>query len=752
MAVQPKATLKTYFEQWDKPTELQFVDLIDSTVNEDVDFSDYQAISEKWQADWYAELNASWTVPATQLPNRVASKITAATGNFNKNLSSDDDTAQKIFDKLDNMDLASGWTGWNEVLTPSISYPLNWATDYAFEEIIWSSYNSSSLFTWNVDYVEWELATDSGFTNVIESKSDSIETTWLPTQWSPLTTYYVRVRHWSSHHLSEWSDAIEFTTMDITIWAPVIESPLDGATGISTTPAISSSEYAMYWWSEDHESTDWQVSTVSDFSTIEYEALNSTDLINHLVWTPLGNEVEYYVRARYHSANYSSEWGNPISFTTIIFIENMVLLSAWWESFLYKIKQLNGKYVWVGAMYPDWNTYDHRAFIVELSDDLTVERYKCYTFWDTVGTIRDRFLDIVYNDVKDEYVVVWDGANNKMSAVARINAQDLSVVLAKYVDHENKTWNFAGIYNEDNSNYYVAGSAGLNTASWNKDIHVIKFNSNLSRLAEKHIDTWSTSDVAYCITKSANGYILIWAKYDWGADPLILSMNTSLNDYWSTQFGYESGIIDHIMIDSEDNIVGVWHIYKEVNNVTTYYALVVKMNPEGDSLTYTYMYWDTDKHDMCKGITQLSNWDYALVVYSENDTWVWWYDQQIIVIDKDSWDLSDNTVAFGSDENDYPEDIMLTDTGNIMMVGNVRDVENSLNKCSIISFAEDFSFSRWTMSNPQYSSKTISVSKQNAGTGSRSVTPTYTNADVLLTLTNIVEDDTIVVTQENISL
>ena len=102
--------------------------------------------------------------------------------------------------------------------------------------------------------------------------------------------------------------------------APSITSPSDAATDIGETPTITTSAFAVTnEGSDTHASTDWQVASDSDFSTIVVQSAD--DATNKTSWTvPSGNlsaSTTYYVRARHTGTMYGdSGWSSTVSFTT----------------------------------------------------------------------------------------------------------------------------------------------------------------------------------------------------------------------------------------------------------------------------------------------------------------------------------------------------------------------------------------------------------------------------------------------------
>ena len=101
------------------------------------------------------------------------------------------------------------------VATPSVTFPANGATNLATNPTF-----TSSAFTLTSGIAthassDWQVATDSGFTNIVASASASATnlTSWVPTGLLNSTQYYVRVRHTASGgNQSSFSTGVGFTT------------------------------------------------------------------------------------------------------------------------------------------------------------------------------------------------------------------------------------------------------------------------------------------------------------------------------------------------------------------------------------------------------------------------------------------------------------------------------------------------------------------------------------------------------------
>lgn len=193
-----------------------------------------------------------------------------------------------------------------DVNTPSITSPTNNATNIAISfNAIANAFSISGTDTHEA--TDWQLATDSNFTNVFKSSlNDTVnKTSYTFTGLSNSVTYYLRVRYKGT--LAGWSafsPTIAFTTIPAaSINTPSVTSPSNGVTGQSTSPSFTSSSFSVSNGSDTHEGSDWQVATDASFSNVVRSVTNSST--NKTSWTTSGlnNNATYYVRARHKGVN-----------------------------------------------------------------------------------------------------------------------------------------------------------------------------------------------------------------------------------------------------------------------------------------------------------------------------------------------------------------------------------------------------------------------------------------------------------------
>jgi len=97
---------------------------------------------------------------------------------------------------------------------------------------------------------------------------------------------------------------------------PSIISPTQNQLLITRTPTLTSSAFSSFGIGAVHGSTDWQVASSSDFSSIVWESLNNSSNKTSITAGNLGGGTRY-VRVRYRSTEgLLSNWSSTVSFTS----------------------------------------------------------------------------------------------------------------------------------------------------------------------------------------------------------------------------------------------------------------------------------------------------------------------------------------------------------------------------------------------------------------------------------------------------
>ena len=219
-------------------------------------------------------------------------------------------------------DLESGnFSISNFILKPIIISPINNSEGFIGNVTI-RPYTPSPTFKGTFTKVIIELAADRNFTNIIarvDSDTDISTAVLKPT--ISKSTVYLRARHVSGEHLSDWSNitAVKVAQLEY-IDKPTIILPTTGTTGalikhlyIKSTPftIIGALDSAQ-------EYTEYQVAKDPEFNNIvsrEYVRLNMQDIIINNIVFDYG--TEYYIRIRYKGTKYgTSEWSDTVKIRT----------------------------------------------------------------------------------------------------------------------------------------------------------------------------------------------------------------------------------------------------------------------------------------------------------------------------------------------------------------------------------------------------------------------------------------------------
>jgi len=112
-----------------------------------------------------------------------------------------------------------------------------------------------------------------------------------------------------------FNKAGKFSGSFVKVYTPSITSPTASQIVASRTPTLTASAFSKYG-NITHASTDWQVSSSPDFSSIVWESLNNSSNKTSITTGDLGGG-DRYVRVRYRANNgVVSEWSAAILFTS----------------------------------------------------------------------------------------------------------------------------------------------------------------------------------------------------------------------------------------------------------------------------------------------------------------------------------------------------------------------------------------------------------------------------------------------------
>lgn len=215
---------------------------------------------------------------------------------------------------------------YDEIRKPSITSPANGAVDVGETPTISGNtyYSLYSIAQHGSSAVEAEIATDADFTNIVSAPtaasgtSVTVPVSVLATD----TTYFARLRYRDLlDQTSRWSDTISFSTgaTFVAVAQPTNTSPANGATGVSVTPTLTASAFAVTGGGTDtHIASRWRVYRITGPSTVEL-AWDSGEVSagTSVVTAPLSTLTDYEWEAAYRGDGFGwSPWSARTEFTT----------------------------------------------------------------------------------------------------------------------------------------------------------------------------------------------------------------------------------------------------------------------------------------------------------------------------------------------------------------------------------------------------------------------------------------------------
>ena len=207
---------------------------------------------------------------------------------------------------------------------PSIVFPAHNATDGTYAMNFRSDIFVSGDLGSTHHSTDWELATNSAFTNVVKSAMQSMnnKTSWSVNRLESTALYFLRVKYRSISsgvlYESDWSDVVSFSVKDIAPGVPGIMTPVNGLeVDYQGQLGFTASAFVEGMPGESHASSDWQMSLIADFSTI-FETVNaSTAYKTNWAVTGLDAGQTYYIRVKYRAnTGRQSSWSAVTSIKT----------------------------------------------------------------------------------------------------------------------------------------------------------------------------------------------------------------------------------------------------------------------------------------------------------------------------------------------------------------------------------------------------------------------------------------------------
>jgi len=187
---------------------------------------------------------------------------------------------------------------------PVLSAPLNNSINLATSiNLLWNA--SSGATSYNL-----QVSTSAGFGTLVQNITNLFSTTYGLTGLSQGTTYYWRVSANNISGTSAWSTAWNFTTQQSITSAPQLQTPINDAPAISTTPTLA--------WNPVAGATSYslQVSQNANFSSFAV-VLGGITTTSYTVTAALNNNTKYYWRVNASNGQTVSAWSDTWNFTTV---------------------------------------------------------------------------------------------------------------------------------------------------------------------------------------------------------------------------------------------------------------------------------------------------------------------------------------------------------------------------------------------------------------------------------------------------
>lgn len=207
------------------------------------------------------------------------------------------------------------------IVKPTITVPTQGQTEFA-DTIESSTYTTTESFYGEHDFSQWQAATDSTFTEIVD---ENLNATVDLESWTPAISelngveLFVRVRYASDSHFSEWSNVVSFTTPAIYVETPTLTvegEPFE----VPQTPLLEGSAFSLFSTqgeTDTHELSDWEIRLSSNDSLI-WSSIGDTENLTSITVDEgfLDENTSYKFRLRYKGTVYGySDWSEVIATT-----------------------------------------------------------------------------------------------------------------------------------------------------------------------------------------------------------------------------------------------------------------------------------------------------------------------------------------------------------------------------------------------------------------------------------------------------
>jgi len=173
----------------------------------------------------------------------------------------------------------------------------------------------------NILSSNWQISTDINFANLIyDGFSTQVQSIGVELGYS--SVYYARVKYTDQFLVSQVSDVYTLSTSvdDRRIVKPLITSPTSNESLSVLSKIVTSSAMltasSQVSYNDTHISSDWELSTQPDFSTLVNSLYNSTTNLTSWNTGTLTYGLRYFIRTRQRGNLKTSDWSDPVIFYT----------------------------------------------------------------------------------------------------------------------------------------------------------------------------------------------------------------------------------------------------------------------------------------------------------------------------------------------------------------------------------------------------------------------------------------------------
>ncbi|BCD59635.1 SBBP repeat-containing protein [Nitratiruptor sp. YY08-10] len=535
-----------------------------------------------------------------------------------------------------------------EVAKPSIIVPADGAIDFS-GTIESSAFATKENFIGTQDFVEWQLATDSGFTTLVDSYAGSSNlTSWTPNYGSnPSTTMYVRVRHGSDNHISEWSDVVSFMT-------PANTAPTINSVTWSNSTIYDNNTYDVTIDATDPDGDVLTYSVTADDANVTITQDATIPNVFHVTFPD-------YTADTIVNFTYTVDDGNggSDSLTEGVTVTNnyniMATIDSGDNDYLYDISTDANGNVFVCGWVTSGNQYD--CYIAKLDNKLNL--LSQYTI--DSGTGSDMVTGISVDANGNVFVCGYSNDGTTYNYYIAKFDNDLNLISQYTIDSGDSDYLYS-ISTDANGNVFVCGYSSTATTSV---CYIAKFDNDLNLISQYTIDS-GNADYGRWISVDANGNVFVCGYSNDGTtyNHYIAKLDNDLN--LISQYTIDGGNDDYsfrMSIDGNGNVFVCGHSY----DGTTYNAYIAKFDNDLNLISQ-YTIDSGTGTDTFISIDINSNGNVFVAGYSDDGTT---YNAYIVKFDNDLNLISQYTIDSG--DADYLYGISTDANGNVFVCGKSND-------------------------------------------------------------------------------